>query len=182
MSKQSPSSPTRPYSTFGKFPSEDAAKETKRKLEESGLNSEQITVTTENFNPPLKLEQTQAINNLKMGAITGGILGTLIGCLVSLILTDFAHLGFAAFENFKTIHYLTPVIAGIVAAAGMGSILSLSGANIAKTDEDLKNINNSSNRSLEKMFLVMIKGTVQEIDLARKIITQQAGIVEESDR
>ncbi len=32
------------------------------------------------------------------------------------------------------------------------------------------------------MFLVMIKGTVKEVDLAIKIITQQSGILKEADR
>jgi hypothetical protein len=99
MSQQSPSAKSK--STWGKFSTKSAATATRTKLEEAGIASEKITVETEHFEPPLQLEETQAIANLKTGAIAGGTLGALIGLFISLIVTDFAGLGLAALKNFQ---------------------------------------------------------------------------------
>lgn len=182
MTQQSSLPSTQLQSTWGKFPNQAVALDTKKKLEEAGIAPEKITVETENFDPPLTLEQTKAIANLKTGAIAGGILGALIGLLVSLIVTDFAHLRFAAFANFETIHYLSPLIAGVVGAAGMSLMSALSGANVPNSEQDIKDTNAITDEMLPKMYLLVVKGTEEEINLARNIITQQSGTLEASDR
>ncbi|ACB51481.1 hypothetical protein cce_2131 [Crocosphaera subtropica ATCC 51142] len=179
MSQQSSVSSTQLSSTWGKFPNLSAAKETKKKLEEAGVAPNQITVEVENFDPPLKLKQTQAINNLRTGAITGTILGALIGLLISLIVTDFAHLGLGALNNFQAIHYASPLIAGGIGAVGMSVILAISGAKVPKFD---KEITDGENQTLPKLYLIVVEGTPKEIELAKKMIVQQSGFIEAEDR
>ena len=103
MSQQSASSKLE--STWGKFSFKQAAETTQAKLTEAGVEPAKITLETEDFSQPIRLEDTEAIANLKTGAITGAVLGSLVGLTISLAMTDFANLGFAAFNNFQTIHY-----------------------------------------------------------------------------
>ena len=149
---------------------------TKTQLEEAGIAPEKITLETENFEPPLRLQDTQAIANIKTGAITGGILGALVGLYISLIVTNFPSLGLAALKNFQIVHYLAPVMGAIVGAAGISLISGATGTNVPKSNVDI------TERTLSKRYLVVVKGTTEEISLAREIIAQQGGVVEEADR
>ena len=86
MTQRSPS--TKLESTWGKFSTKQAAEATQTKLKEAGITPEKIILETENFQPPIKLEDTEAIANLKVGAIAGVVLGFLIGLSISLIVTE----------------------------------------------------------------------------------------------
>ncbi|GAB4541416.1 MAG: hypothetical protein Tsb0014_33310 [Pleurocapsa sp.] len=172
MSEQSTSNKLE--STWGKFPIQQAAQTTQTKLIEAGINPEKITLEAENFSPPIPLEDTEAIANLKTGAITGAVLGALVGLIISLAMTDFADLGLAALNNFQTIHYFSPVMGAIVGAVGISLILGLSGASVTK--------NNTDYNSVSKRYLIVVKGTNEDTILAREIIAQQGGVVEEADR
>lgn len=119
MSQHSPSGSESSQSTWGKFSTEQAATATQTLLEEAGIAPEKITLETEDFKKLVPLQDTQAIANLKVGAIAGGVLGALVGLSISLILTNFFGLGLAAFKNFQTIHYFAPVMGAIVGAVGM---------------------------------------------------------------
>ncbi|HEY9772039.1 MAG TPA: hypothetical protein V6C71_26640 [Coleofasciculaceae cyanobacterium] len=163
-------------STWGKFLTKQAAETTVTKLKEAGIKPEKIVVETENFQEPVQLEDTEAISNLKAGAIAGAVLGALIGLSISLVLTNFADLGLAAISNFRPIHYFSPVMGAIVGAAGMSLISGLSGASVLKA-------NAGKNEHTEtKKYLVVVEGTAAEISLTREIIAQQGGVVEEADR
>lgn len=179
MSQESSVSSTQLSSTWGKFSNLSQAQKVKKKLEEEGISSKHITVEVENYDPPLRLEQTQAINNLKTGAITGTILGALIGLLISLIVTDFSHLGLDALSNFKAIHYATPLIAGGIGAAGISVILAISGSKVPNFTQGERD---SDNQTLPKLYLVVVEGTSEEIELTQKIIVQESGVVEAEDR
>ena len=144
-------------------------------LEEAGIAPEKITLETEDFKKPVPLQDTQAIANLKVGAIAGGVMGALVGLSISLILTNFFGLGLAAFKNFQTIHF-APVMGAIVGAVGMSLISGLGGASVPKANTDI------DNRTLSKRYLVVVKGTAAETSLAREIVAKQGGIVEEADR
>jgi hypothetical protein len=170
MSQQSASA--RLDSTWGKFSTREAAKEAQTKLQQAGIAPEKITLETEDFAPPIKLEDTQALADLKLGAIAGGVLGFLVGLSISLILNDFAREGLTAFGNFQTIHYLAPIIGAIVGAVAMGLISGINGGNIPQSEPHAES----------KRYLVVIEGTTEETSLAREIVVQQGGIVEESDR
>ncbi len=176
MSQQSPSASKQLKSTWGKFSIEQAALATKAELEEAGIEPEKITLEAEDFQPPTRIEDTGAIANLKTGAITGAALGALIGLSISLILTNFSGVGLAAFKNFQTIHYLAPIMGAIVGAVGISLISGLSGASIPQSNLDI------SDRSEGKKYLVVVKGTTEEVSLAREIIDRQGGVVEEADR
>lgn len=172
MSQQSSSSKLK--STWGKFSTEQAAIATQSKLAEAGIDPEQITLETEDYFKPIKIEDTKAIASLKSGAITGGVLGALIGLSISLIQTNFVNLGLAALDNFTAIHYFAPLMGAIVGAVGMGLILGVNGGNIPRQDAD------SGYES--KRHLVVVKGISEEVAIAKKIIAQQGGVVEEADR
>ena len=176
MSQESPSTSKQLKSTWGKFLIEQAAIATKTELEEAGIEPEKITLETEDFQPPIKIEDTGAIANLKTGAITGAVLGALIGLSISLVLTNFSGVGLAAFKNFQTINYLAPIMGAIVGAVGISLISGLSGASIPQSDLDI------GDRSEGKKYLVVVKGTTEEVSLAREIINRQGGVVEEADR
>ena len=173
MSQQLPSEKLE--STWGKFATQQAATQTQNKLKEAGIDLANITLETEDFNPPIKLEDTQTIASLKAGAIAGGVLGALVGLFVSLVFTDFANLGIAALKNFQTIHYFAPIMGAIVGAAGMSLIAGNSGASVLKDNTD-------NNPTESKRYLVVVKATAEKTSLAREIITQQGGLVEEADR
>ncbi|MEL6911522.1 MAG: hypothetical protein AAGK10_13680 [Cyanobacteria bacterium J06555_3] len=172
MSQQSASSKLE--STWGKFSLKQEAQTTQAKLTEAGIEPAKITLETEDYSQPIRLENTEAIANLKTGAITGAVLGALAGLTISLAMTDFANLGLAALNNFQTIHYFAPIMGAIVGAVGISLILGLSGASIAKDNTD----NNSSLRR----YSLVVKGTNEEITLAKEIIVRQGGIVEQADR
>ena len=161
-------------STWGKFSLEQTAQATKTKLEQAGIAPQKITLETEKFSKPIELEDTEALTNLKYGAIAGGVLGALVGLSISLILTNFADLGLAAFKNFQTIHYFAPVMGAIVGGAGMSLILGLSGAAITQKNRD------SGFES--KRHLVVVQGSAEEVALSREIIAQEGGVIEEADR
>ena len=163
-------------STWGKFLTKQAAETTVTKLKEAGIKSEKIVVETENFQEPVQLEDTEAIANLKTGAIAGAVLGALIGLSISLTLTNFADMGFAAIGNFRPIHYFSPVMGTLVGAAGMSLISGLSGASVLKANAG-KHEHPETQR-----YLVVVEGTAAEISLTKKIIAQQGGVVEEADR
>lgn len=163
-------------STWGKFVTQQAARKTQSKLQAANIAPEKITLEVEDFQPPIRLENTEAIANLKIGALSGGVLGFLVGLSISLILTNFANEGLAVFSHWQTIHYLAPIMGAIVGAGGMSLISAMSGANIPQP-------NSSTNkRTKNKKHLVVVKGTAKEIDLAREIIARQGGVVEEADR
>jgi hypothetical protein len=163
-------------STWGRFLTKSAAEATQRSLQEAGIQPNKITLEEEDNKSPIRLEQTSAIANLKAGGITGAVLGALLGLSISLALTNFSSLGFAALQNFKTIHYFAPVLGAIVGAAGISLITGLTGASVPKSNADL-----SEQRNPEK-YLVVVKGSSEEITLAKNIIAQQGGVVEEADR
>ena len=163
-------------STWGKFATESAATATKTKLAEAGIAIEKITLETENFNPSSQLEDTQAIANLQSGAIAGGVLGALIGLFISLVSTNFAGLGLDALKNWQTIHYLSPFLGAALGTLAIGLISGLSGASVPKPDAKI----NDSHQS--KRYLVVVKGTTAETSLAKDIIYQQGGTVEQTDR
>lgn len=173
MSQQSSSAKL--DSTWGQFSTKTAAETTQAKLEEAGIAPEKITLETEDFSTPIKIEDTQAIANLKVGAIAGGVMGFLIGLSISLILNDFAREGLAAFSNFQTIHYFAPIMGAIVGAVGMSLIAGITGANVPQA-------NAKDNPTESKRYVVVVKGTAAETRLAREIVAQQGGLVEEADR
>ena len=177
MSQQSS---TQLESTWGKFLTKQAAKTTKNELTKAGIDSKKITIETDEANNPVKIEDTEAIANIKAGAIAGGVLGFLVGLSISLILTNFSTLGLAALDNFQAIHYFSPVMGAIVGAAGMSLILGISGASVLKDNTSVsKQIENSTE---SKEYLVVVKGTAEEVALTREIIAQQGGVVEDADR
>lgn len=167
-------SPTKFESTWGTFSIKQAAETTQTELKNAGIDPEQITLETENSADPIRLEDTKAITNLKSGAITGGVLGALIGLSISLINTGLASAGLAAIENFQPIHYFAPVMGAIVGAAGMSLILGISGGNVSQDSIDL-------NSDL-KRYMVIVKGTTEETALAKEIIVKQGGEVEDMNR
>ncbi len=176
MSQQSLSESVKLESIWGKFSSHSAAKATQKKLEETGIAPEKITIETETFEPRLKLQETQTFDNLKFGAITGGVLGALIGLFISLIVTGFFNVGFAAFSHFQTIHYLAPLMGAIVGASGMSLIAGISGKTTPKPNTRPKV------RPLDKNHLVIVKGTDEEIDLAQNIFRQQEGFINDQNQ
>lgn len=176
MTQQSPS--TKLESTWGKFSTKQAAEATQIKLKEAGISPEKIILETEDFHAPVKLEDTEALANLKVGAIAGVVLGFLVGLSLSLIVTNFSGMGLAAFNNWQTIHYLAPFMGAIVGAVGMGLISGISGASFSKSKSNV----NSDRSAKSKRYLVVVKGTATEVNTAREIINQQDGVVEEADR
>ena len=102
-------------------------------------------------------------------------MGFLIGLSISLILNDFAREGLAAFSNFQTIHYFAPIMGAIVGAVGMSLIAGITGANVPQA-------NAKDNPTESKRYVVVVKGTAAETRLAREIVAQQGGLVEEADR
>lgn len=163
-------------SIWGKFALKQAAQNTQSSLIEAGISPEQITIETENFQSPVQLEDTKAIGNLKSGAITGAVLGGLIGLSISLILTGFAREGLAALRNFEAIHYFAPIMGAIVGAAGISSILGISGSSVLKAGVERDKYTESLRH------LVVVKGTPEEISLTKQIVAQQGGEIEEADR
>jgi hypothetical protein len=168
MSQQS----ARLNSTWGKFATRAAAEEAQTKLQQAGIAPEKITLETEDFAAPIKLEDTSAIADLKLGAIAGGVFGFLVGLSISLVLNDFANQGLTAFANFQTIHYFAPIIGAIVGAVAMGLISGINGGNIPQSEPQTES----------KRYLLVIEGTTAEISQAREMVVQQGGTVEESDR
>lgn len=170
------STPQTTESTWGRFITKSAATTTQSKLEEAGINPEKITLEEEDNQSPIRLEQTNAIGNLKSGGITGAVLGALIGLSISLIMTNFAGEGLAAWQNFQPIHYFSPIMGAIVGAVGISLILGLTGASAPKTNADI------NDRSESEKYLLVVQGTTEEIILAKDIIARQGGVVEEADR
>ena len=160
-------------STWGKFASQETAQTTIQELEAAGIERDKIVLEAENFDEPIKLEETEAIANLKTGAIAGAVLGGLIGLSLSLIFTGFASVGLSALQNFQPIHYFSPIMGAIVGAAGISLISGLGGAGVP---QDVK----PSSESVR--HLVIVKGTAEEVALSRKIMLQQGGEVEEANR
>ena len=167
-------SSTKLESTWGRFSIKQAAETTQTELKNAGIDPEKITFEAEDAFEPTRIEETKAISNIKSGAITGGVLGALIGLSISLIMTGFASSGLAAIGNFQPIHYFSPVMGAIVGAAGISLILGISGANVSRDDANL----NSDIRR----YLVTVKGTTKETTLAKKIIAKHGGEVEQMDR
>jgi hypothetical protein len=157
-----PSSSAQLDSTWGKFSTQTAAQAAQSKLQEAGIAPEKITLETEDSSSQIKLEDTQAIADLKVGAIAGGVLGFLVGLSISLILTDFVGQGLAAFHNFQTIHYFAPIMGAIVGAVGIGLISGINGGNVPKSNF------NSNNHPESKRYLVVVKGTAAETSLASR--------------
>ena len=62
----------------------------------------------------------------------------------------------------------------IVGAVGISLILGLSGASIAK--------DNTGDHSSLRRYSIVVKGTDEEMTLAKEIIVRQGGIVEQADR
>lgn len=160
-------------STWGKFTSQETAQTTIRELEAAGIERDKILLESENFDEPIKLEETEAIANLKTGAIAGAVLGGLIGLSLSLVSSNFASVGLSALQNFQPIHYFSPIMGAIVGAAGISLISGLGGASVPQDDVI---------RSESVRHLVVVKGTTEEVALSRKIMLQQGGKVEEADR
>lgn len=154
-----------------KFPTKSAAIATKTKLAEAGIAPEQIFVESQNFELRVKVKNTKASTNLKTRAIAGGVLGALIGLFISLTVTNFPTLGLEAFSNFQAIHYLSPLIGAIIGASGISLIARLSGVTVPKVNSEI------DNQTLSKSYLVVVKGTTDEINLAREIIAQQEGLI-----
>ncbi len=169
MSQQSLSNSAKLETTWAKFPTESAAVATQKQLETKGIAPEKITIETKNFKPRLQLKNTQALANLKTGAITGGVMGALVGLFLSLLTTNFFSLGLAALDNFRAIHYFAPLMGGIVGAVGFGLMTEIGGIEAPKPDADIKN---SDDQPLEKNYLVVVKGTAEEIQLAQSIFGQ----------
>ena len=163
-------------STWGRFLTKSAAEATQSSLQEAGIQPNKITLEEEDNKSPIRLEQTSAIANFKAGGITGAVLGALFGLSISLALTNFSSLGFGALQNFQTIHYFAPILGAIVGAVGISLISGLTGASVPKSSADL-----SEQRKPEK-YLVVVKWSSEEITLAKNIIAQQGGVVEEADQ
>lgn len=173
-----PSSSAKLESTWGKFPTRQAAEKTQTQLIEAGIEPDNVTLEIENFPTPIKIEDTEAINNLKSGAIAGGVLGGLIGLSISLILTRFPSIGLAAFNNFQGIHYLFPLLGAIVGGVGMSLILGISGASILKPKSQSK----ITDVEKSPRYLLVVKGEIEQVNLAKEIINVEGGVVEEADR
>jgi len=163
-------------STWGKFKTRQAAEIVQSKLKEAGIEPEKITLEEEDSQSPIRLEDTEAISNLKSGAIAGGVLGALIGLSISLIMTNFADLGLSALSNFQTIHYFAPILGAIVGAVGISLISGLAGGNVPQSNADISNISEA------KRHFVVVKGTTEDVNLAKEIMNRQGGVVEEADR
>ena len=174
MSQQSSSSKIE--STWGIFVSQQAAETAQTQLEEAGIEPDKIVLTVEDARSPLKFKDTEAIASLKPGAIAGGVLGALIGLSISLVMTNFAGIGFSALKNFQTIHYFAPIMGAIVGAVGIGLISGLSGASIRQPAAEI------GDRYESKRYMLAVKGNTEEIDLVKEIINRQGGAVEEADR
>ena len=170
------STPPQTESTWGRFVTRSAAEATQSKLEEAGIEPTKITLEEEDNKSPIRIEETSAIANLKSGAITGAVLGGLFGLSISLVLTNFSSIGFAALQNFQPIHYFSPVMGAIVGAVGISLISGLTGAGVRNANADV------NNRSELEKYLVVVKGASKEITLAKEIIARQGGVVEEADR
>lgn len=176
MSQQSS---TQLESTWGKFFTKQAAKTTKQELTKAGIDSKKIIIETDEASNPVKIEDTEAIANIKAGAIAGAVLGFLVGLSISLIVTKFSTLGLAAFKNFQAIHYFSPLLGAIVGAAGMSLISGISGASVLKANARANQYTDSTE---SQEYLVVVKGTAEEVALTKEIIAQQGGIVEDGDR
>lgn len=163
-------------STWGNFTSKSEALTTKSRLQQEGISPEKITIETENFQPRLSIQDTQGINNVKTGAITGAIFGFLIGLSISLVKTNFGSFGLQVWQNFQTIHYLYPILGSIIGAGGISVIVSISGVQAPKPNT----ISNQEN--LAKVYSVVVKGKATEIELAKKIIAQQGGVLKQEDK
>ena len=174
MSQQSPSAEIE--STWGTFANQQAAEAVKTELEKAGIEQEKITLEVEDAQPPIRLEDTEAIANIKYGAITGGVLGALVGLSISLIMTNFASVGLSALKNFQTIHYFAPILGAIVGAAGISLISGLSGASIVRPKEEI------SDRYESRRYIVAVKGNADQVNLAKEVIDRQGGAIEEANR
>jgi uncharacterized membrane protein len=170
------SSSTELDSTWGKFSTKQDAEATKTKLEEAGIDRKQITLETDNFLAPLKVENSQTISNLKTGAIAGGVLGFLVGLSISLISSDFAKEGLVSLKHFQTIDYFAPILGAIVGAVGMSLISGITGSNVSQANVSLDNHPES------KRYLILVEGMTAETNLARTIIERQGGAIEEANR
>lgn len=169
-------SPSTEESTWGTFIDRQAAEAVRAKLEEGGVEPKNITLEEEEAQPPIRLEDTEALPNLKTGAIAGGVLGGLVGLSISLIMTNFAGLGLSALKNFQAIHYFAPIMGAIVGAAGISLISGLGGASVRQPKEEI------NSRYESKRYLLAVKGTTEEVSLAKEVINSQGGVVEEADR
>ena len=163
-------------STWGTFVSQQAAETARSQIQTAGVQPDKITLETEDARSPVKLENTGAIANLKPGAISGAVLGALVGLSISLVMTNFTGIGFSALQNFQVIHYFAPIMGAIVGAVGIGLISGLSGASIRQPKAEL------DNRYESKRYTVVVKGNTEEINLAKKIIDRQGGVIEEAAR
>lgn len=173
MSQQSPSATT---STWGMFSTQSTATMVKSQLGEAGIAPENITLEAQNFQTPLELQDTQAIENAKFGAIAGALMGFLMGLTIVLLATNFFSIGVAAFKSFQAIHYLAPFIGALVGAAAMSLISGITGTNVPKSRTKTRD------REEPTKYVVTVRGTIEEIDLAREIMAQQDDIVTTADK
>jgi hypothetical protein len=171
MSQSSLSEAVKQESIFGQFYDSATVKTVQRKLEEAGIAPEHITLQSETFQPRLKLKATQTFANLKSGAIAGGVLGALVGLFISLMNTHFFSLGLAAFSRFQPLDYLAPLMGGIIGASGISLISGITGASTPKSEAA------PQEPSLDKRYLLIVKGTEEEIKTAHNIFSQQKDMI-----
>ncbi|WP_036484340.1 hypothetical protein [Myxosarcina sp. GI1] len=167
-------------STWGQFSTRQAAETAKQKLESVGIPSEQISLETENQKLPPRLQDTQALDNAKSGAIVGGVLGAFVGLTLSLILAGFPQVGFAAFKNFDALNFFAPLMGAVVGAVGISLISALGGSDVPQSDS-ISNLPDTADKETE-IYLVTVKGTSTEMERVNAIIHQEGGLIGEENR
>lgn len=177
MSQQS----SRLQYTWGQFASRQAAEATKQKLETVGIPQQQITLETENQKIPERIEDTQAIDNAKVGAIAGSVLGAIIGLFLSLISAGFLQTGFAALNNFNELNIIAPLLGAVVGAVGISLISALGGTNVPQTDKSARDGKASADK-MREIYLVEVSGNHDQMTKAKEIIHKEGGKVGEEDR
>lgn len=130
-------------------------------LQEAGFSTDQLSLVSQQLNPLPRLEETEASESAKKGAIAGAVLGGLVGFLLGYVSLT----AVSAFTVDPTSRLLGMTLAGSgIGAVGSSLMGGLSGATVFKPQIEPDYID------LEQGYLIVVEGTTEELQQAEKII------------
>lgn len=154
-----------------KFTSEKAVHNAQNAIQLAGFSSEKISIKTQSFVPRTEISQTQTFKNAYSAALTGAVLGGMVGFFLSFINSNVPDSVVFVANNSKILTFFITIGGSIVGAVGFGIIGAITGINVPK------NVPNTYKDKVPDNYLLIVEGDEKEVETVAEIIKQQGGQV-----
>ncbi|MGF1479127.1 MAG: hypothetical protein ACFB4I_06515 [Cyanophyceae cyanobacterium] len=151
---------------IAKFSTEPEAQEAQSALEAAGFARSQISIETQAIDPKPSQKDSRARKSSFGAAIAGAVLGSGAGLFISVGATSSSGIGPDVSSHPGTFTMLVATAGGLIGALAFSIIGALSGGTAPKATV-------ADSESLSTRYLVVVRGTEQEVVRAKEVLRQQ---------